>query len=775
MRRYLLFTLPVLASFALSVGSAQAVVVDMGAAVSGRASVPFNTAARDQYFGVALIPGTRTPPNQMGPEEAGAGAALGAHGALVAAGIPTVLSSAACTDPALAPSLVLAPTGLCYHGGPILRRNETFALTWDAKRSYWSGTRSYVEQFLRDVADGSETLRSPFALTTQYTDAAGRAENQSRYGGGCIDYGNPDHVSNRNTTCLFGNSVQTGPGYEYPANGCTPTGGSYTDTGTTGFSQNDSCLTDAQLRTELTTIVRQMGIVGRTQPGYEPLVVLPLPPGVEACLAATSNLDGRLCSINGTVTPPEPTVNVKSDKNSTVPPGTYRFEITYQTGIESPPGESLAVTVDKPSDITISPPPQVPGATAWNLYATEPGETKYYLQSSQQFPSSGDISFSGTTVSDQAPPAPAYFCSYHSQLSIDGTDVAYVVQPWTAMTECDEPGAPAIPPNPPPDVLSKAVGARLVSPLSQAEIAAISDPQLDGWFALDGSEINDNGEINHPENNPLATYNQPGCIPGVGDGVTVGKSSQNPYLLQREWNNAAAIESDPITYFGCAPNVILTPSFVVPSPIDAGEVVGFDGSTTASTLIVPNANYTWSFGDGSTASGPSVVHSFAHAGSYTVTMNVTDRGGNTSTLTQTVEVLQADGQPPSPSGSGGGGPTKLKVSLALVPQSLRSVLRDGLAVRVRSNRAANGFATLAIFRSAAHRVHLSAAGNPKALVVIGRGTVEGIKNGTARLRVRVSSATARKLSRTSHLTLTLHMTLYAKHGGSTTAATVGRY
>ncbi len=136
-------------------------------------------------------------------------------------------------------------------------------------------------------------------------------------------------------------------------------------------------------------------------------------------------------------------------------------------------------------------------------------------------------------------------------------------------------------------------------------------------------------------------------------------------------------------------------------------------------------------------------------------MTVTDRGGNTATISQQVEVLQANGQPPSTGGNqGGGGSTKFRVGLQLLPQSLGSVLRSGLAVRVTSNRAASGFATLSIFRKAAHQAHLASAGNPNSMVVIGRGTVSAVKHGTVLFHVHVSSATAHKLAHTSHLTLT---------------------
>ena len=111
----------------------------------------------------------------------------------------------------------------------------------------------------------------------------------------------------------------------------------------------------------------------------------------------------------------------------------------------------------------------------------------------------------------------------------------------------------------------------MVSPLSQGQLAAITDPALSAWYALDGSEINDNGCIGFPKSL---------------DQVTVGASGQNPYCLQREFNNAGAIASDPNAP-KCAPLVDLAPTFVVPSPIDAGDIVAFDGSVTDSTLLIP--------------------------------------------------------------------------------------------------------------------------------------------------------------------------------------------
>jgi PKD repeat protein len=313
------------------------------------------------------------------------------------------------------------------------------------------------------------------------------------------------------------------------------------------------------------------------------------------------------------------------------------------------------------------------------------------------------------------------------------------------------------------------VGSRLVSPLSQAQIAAITNPGLNGWAGLNGWEVDDNF----------------GCAPAPRDldKVTVGNSSQNPYYLQREFNNAGVIEFDPNTYFGCAPVNTFAAGFVAPSSVDQGDTIEFDGSSSASTLIIPNQGYTWDFGDGTKATGPSVEHSYAKAGTYNVTLTVTDRGNNTSTLTQTVVVLGSNGQtaPPAPinttngsgSGSGSGSGPVLNVHLQLLPQSLKSVLRNGIAVRVSSNKAANGIATVSISRAAAKRAHIKVARG--VAVRIGLGTVASVTNGTVTLHLHLSPAVAKKLAHLRHVNMTVRLALVSAGNQQFAIDAAGRY
>ena len=65
--------------------------------------------------------------------------------------------------------------------------------------------------------------------------------------------------------------------------------------------------------------------------------------------------------------------------------------------------------------------------------------------------------------------------------------------------------------------------------------------------------------------------------------------------------------------------------------------VAFDGSASSDpdgTIV----SYDWTFGDGGTASGPKPTHAYSTAGTYTVTLKVTDDTGRTATGTTTASI-----------------------------------------------------------------------------------------------------------------------------------------
>ena len=99
---------------------------------------------------------------------------------------------------------------------------------------------------------------------------------------------------------------------------------------------------------------------------------------------------------------------------------------------------------------------------------------------------------------------------------------------------------------------------------------------------------------------------------------------------------------EPITITAAVtpPNIPPVASFTYsPAVISVGQAVNFDASASHDpdgTIV----SYDWDFGDGTTAKGVTVSHIYSAAGSYPVSLTVTDDQGATDTITQTVTVSE---------------------------------------------------------------------------------------------------------------------------------------
>jgi PKD repeat protein len=80
-------------------------------------------------------------------------------------------------------------------------------------------------------------------------------------------------------------------------------------------------------------------------------------------------------------------------------------------------------------------------------------------------------------------------------------------------------------------------------------------------------------------------------------------------------------------------------AFTAPATGTAGQAMSF--AATASDHWSAIASYAWSFGDGGTASGAAVSHTYAAAGTYPVTLSITDEVGNSTMRTATAVVAVA--------------------------------------------------------------------------------------------------------------------------------------
>jgi PKD repeat protein len=89
------------------------------------------------------------------------------------------------------------------------------------------------------------------------------------------------------------------------------------------------------------------------------------------------------------------------------------------------------------------------------------------------------------------------------------------------------------------------------------------------------------------------------------------------------------------------PNGAPVPAFTFsPAAPTAFQTVFFDASGTTDEGVAcgGRCSYTWSFGDGGSASGMNVTHEFRASGSYTVALRVTDERGQSVQTSQAVTV-----------------------------------------------------------------------------------------------------------------------------------------
>ncbi len=77
-------------------------------------------------------------------------------------------------------------------------------------------------------------------------------------------------------------------------------------------------------------------------------------------------------------------------------------------------------------------------------------------------------------------------------------------------------------------------------------------------------------------------------------------------------------------------------SFVVIGEQKVGKNITFDASNSSDNVGI--VSYEWEFGDGTTAQGKNVAHTYDEAGNYTVSLTVKDEAGNEDTYETTISV-----------------------------------------------------------------------------------------------------------------------------------------
>ncbi len=214
-------------------------------------------------------------------------------------------------------------------------------------------------------------------------------------------------------------------------------------------------------------------------------------------------------------------------------------------------------------------------------------------------------------------PSGGDFCAFHSWTS---APAVYAAMPYEEANGCITREAP----NGVPD------GDNVVSPLSHEMNEAITDPTGDGWY----------DDANYENGDECAWIF--GDTTGPAGGLYNQTIDGHHYLLQLEFSN----ESFNAGGDACiAQRPLPTPYFAQPAPALPGKAIPFNGTGSKDRTVAPIASYAWSFGDGGTATGATPSHTYAAAGSYKVSITVTDADGWTASGSRTVVAGFAPGAP----------------------------------------------------------------------------------------------------------------------------------
>lgn len=353
----------------------------------------------------------------------------------------------------------------------------------------------------------------------------------------------------------------------------------------------------------------------------------------------------------------------------------------------------------------------------------------------------------------------------------------------------------------------------IVSQIGVEQQNTVTDPLLNAWQDPDGNEDTDEcRDFFAP-----AIGGSPNPEPHTHAGTLFNQVLNGGHYYINDAFNLAALEL-PYPAIPCINAVALVPLFTVPNPVNAGEIVGFDGMEsdisldwgtkyTNGTPSPTYANYEWNFGDGSpTVSGyapgasfgnssnapcegpwsapcaASTFHSYQYGGKYVVTLTVTDTGGNVAQLAKEITV---DG-PPAPSSnssvvsassaasatqaggsSSGSRPPRVYgppvVYEAALSRSLRMALRHGLAVRYSVNEQVAGSLQVILSKRVAQRLHIYgpvASGLPSGSepsVVVARTIVVTTKAGHSTIRIKFAKQVAAHLRKLRRVSFVLRM------------------
>lgn len=520
---------------------------------------------------------------------------------------------------------------LDYHSGPVMRSSAPYLIFWvPAGEAIGGATQSVLESYFADVAADSGKSSDVYGVDRQFTDGAGFADYRQQFSSSAQAI------------------VDTQP---YPtSNNCSSTSASY-----------PTCLTDAQLRSEIARLIAVNGLptAGASSASEldqnAPIYFVVLPGDVNECSSTADCADNKFCAYHSVFTDGSsrvlyasiPTLDAALDPKACQADG----NASVQAPNGDPIGDVAAKYLSHEDSETITDPlgsgwwnsasgfedgdncnvagafnpnagtnpnaftPTLGGsAAAGTLYNQSINSDRYYIQSEwsngdvncELRPSAGAISASFSSSASPVTGTPVSFDPSASSSSNGYSSVSWDFG--DGATSFDNSGAG-------PGSVSHTYGAAG----SYTVTFTIVDPK--GRLSRASHQVTVTG--GHPPPPPPP--------PPPGGGGTPPPTGTGGPPAPPGGNVPAPQQTDEPP----------TAAYVVKTlHRGTGQPVSFDASRSSDSdgSIVA---YAWNFGDGSVGAGAHVTHAFKKPGTYTVTLGITDSSGLTASTFQTVTVFKA--------------------------------------------------------------------------------------------------------------------------------------
>jgi hypothetical protein len=656
------------------------------------------------------------------------------------------------------------------NGNAVLQGSNEYAIYWEPEHQFHHEWITHIDQFFHEL--GEAGLGTPFASIAQYRDRSNAiAPFRATFEGSYSDF------------------------TKYPAAGCTDPNPL---TIPSHSNEEVTCLTDAQLREQLQSFITTHDL----PKGMGTVYYLLTPPGVTVCLDASSThcSDYKLSK-------------TEEEKNE-------RESASYKNSFCSYHGDINPDNAREGDGNTI-----LYAAIPWT--AGTMGDLAGYATSGRIYENAEDCQDGGWNPEGNRE-------SREEERTLSSEEITHLGKESEKERDAEllalELEGPHIEePNQEGKAEARDYTAGLtdvlVDQISEEEMNTVTDPLLNGWQNAAGDEATD-----MCRNTFAATGG--GGVSGNVDAelLTEAGTLANVPLGTGSFyvNNVYSLSEN-----GCVGAVGLIPRFTTPDPVNANEIVGFDGleSTigldegkafgTSGPPTKTYATFSWNFGDGTpevkgfapgappcetpwlSPCAASAFHSYQYGGHYIVRLTITDVAGNDSSVEHEVTVVgpaapgsgsgnSSSGSSSSGSGSGqsgAGGPkpgVPAPVALAtVVRQSLHSALHKGLVVSYSVNEQVAGHFEVLLSSALAHKLHVSGtvatglpAGTPPEMV-IAKAILVTTKGGRSAVHIQFSKRTAARLAHEHKLPLTLRLVVRNAAPGvpatstTTTSVTLG--